>query len=984
MPRPDLKAEHLVDRVTSLKPGIYTADSNTDAYGSLMAAVALGANLLGEHYLEDGSVSVAVRVGETVAMNPPDPFAEGGAGYFKIGPEFYAKALVDYRPDWRPMWWREAIQNSVDAGRRHLPNGITKINLEVAPTRDGNFMVSCTDNGGGMTWEIFNKKFLELGETGKGNAYRYDYMAEVERSRATTEEDEPGDAGGFGEAKRLLVLPWLEVEIHSQDWIAKTRPSSGAPFVPETAPFRLDGVRLSVTMPSTNYCDVEHALRVIKRSFLPNVRFKVNGKSYLADLPLGVEQKDFAVASRGKGLLYYSKASKKLVEKKKVDEKEADAIDGKKERVPGELIVRKRGIWMFSKAVNSKISGYTILRLVAPSVDVLTGSRMTIGDYHLDKALDAKIEQMAVDPRSAMAIEANKVWKPYRGSLGAVTGSSNHENARLEAMLRQQVGAASRIDDRQNVTFIKSFLEQVAARAKAAHEEAKSAGQRDDLAKEHEGEIDETKEAKEEDDGEATGAAPVMTRSPDLAELYAEAAAKRGAAGMTAMIEVIQGIPDTTISSEVSNFYRDPKTREILTGERYKERYRTDPNGDIDEEPDPPIRRLWHPPKKFDPKHLTPTLRKLLAFWTEVLGYIMVSLGEGRQFGVGWIFKFDKRGEYPNEEVSGALAQCATRGGRTWLLLNPYRGGDIQVAETYSLRNDDDLKLIYSCAVHEATHFHNGTGGHDEDFAIALTKNMAICAMSLTQLRAVRDAVVKRPADWKPKPKAAPKPKKIKFDDELEKQVSAMIKNLAKHHYSSERFADRVGGASTRRYTMDMKTVRDENGVPVMKEGTYEYLKRVVVGVDGISVEETEPGTEAEAAAAGGLLLRKLLAEKAPSRVAEAKAKVSKGSVVDDVRAQLQQSLLDSGDSAVAHYAKPGAKLRDVVLTFRGDASEGGRWSATIDEQGYDGVALFDTSLYDMPMHFADTGNTTPESIAPVMKEAMRKLGPIIEEDLES
>lgn len=764
------QAQHLTERTGELERGrIYTADSDTDAYGSLLAAVDLGAEFLGEHFLEDGVRSIAVRI--PLEGGARKNFGAQGAGRIRIGEAFYGKALLDYRPDWRPMWWREVIQNSVDAGRKK--NGMhnyTKIDLKVEAQPDGSRLVSCTDNGGGMDWDTFKNKFLALGESGKPAGGRYDYRKEMARTRAATEETEEGDAGGFGEAKRLLILPWLDVEVHCRDWITRATPNKEEEFDPKPAPFFLDGMRLTVRMPASNYCDEEHALRVITRSFLPTVRFTVNGKGYKADLPLGEKEiEPFAEECSGKALLYHSPRSRKF----RADNT-ADSIDGYKPKKTGEMIVRKRGIWMFSLPVESKVPGYLVLRLVAPSVDVLTASRMQIGDYELSDAVSAQLRELARDHHKALKSKKNHVWRPYKGSLGMVRAEVREENERLAAIMKQQVGAADKIAERESVAAVESFIERVNEVSERAEERAKEEGEtRDKPVGAVEGPQvgDDSYGGKDEEDDDEGGdeqGPPKLTHDPSLAKVYAEAAAKAGADGMDALSAVIQNIHDSTILSEIDDFYRDKESGKILTGKQYRLKH------GLEEDEDPPQRLLWRPAKRFDPAHLTPQLRKLLKYWTECLSVILLALGEKRPFGVGWIFDFRKDSD---GNAEGALAAHAQRDGKHWLLLNPFRAGDIQAEALYSLRNDHDLKLIHSCAMHEATHFHNYAPDHDVDFAIALTKNIAIANLSLSDLRAIRDAAVKRPKGWKPKPKPVKKVVR-RLKPEIEASIVKIRKDL--------------------------------------------------------------------------------------------------------------------------------------------------------------------------------------------------------------
>ena len=88
------------------------------------------------------------------------------------------KPLVDYK-HWKESWFREVVQNSLDAAA-------TRVDFTSTKQRNGNVVIQATDNGYGMDGGTLLNKFLVLGATSKG----------------------AGDFGGFGEAKKLLLWPW--------------------------------------------------------------------------------------------------------------------------------------------------------------------------------------------------------------------------------------------------------------------------------------------------------------------------------------------------------------------------------------------------------------------------------------------------------------------------------------------------------------------------------------------------------------------------------------------------------------------------------------------------------------------------------------------------------------------------------------------------------------------------------------------------------
>src|SRR5277367_303393 len=141
--------DEAVDPVEILaNPGIYTAPSDSPAFGVLEGFVALGAaQFLGESMLEDGRRAVAVRIGRVKS---------NAMGAITIGAEFFASAKQDYS-NWREKWWREAIQNAVDAGASRITCNVTFLDANEKPTTSNEatrfVLVSVEDDGGGMTEE---------------------------------------------------------------------------------------------------------------------------------------------------------------------------------------------------------------------------------------------------------------------------------------------------------------------------------------------------------------------------------------------------------------------------------------------------------------------------------------------------------------------------------------------------------------------------------------------------------------------------------------------------------------------------------------------------------------------------------------------------------------------------------------------------------------------------------------------------------------
>src|SRR5208337_3452104 len=148
-----------VQEALDAKPGLYVVRSGSEAYFLLMSFIEGGyAEFLGEFYDYEDGRTVTVRI--TTEPHPSNRHRvteQSTQRTITIGPEFFITALKDYN-DWPLKWWREAVQNAVDAGGHNVALGADK-------QPDGTMLVSCDDDGRGMDEETIIKKFLVLGAT---------------------------------------------------------------------------------------------------------------------------------------------------------------------------------------------------------------------------------------------------------------------------------------------------------------------------------------------------------------------------------------------------------------------------------------------------------------------------------------------------------------------------------------------------------------------------------------------------------------------------------------------------------------------------------------------------------------------------------------------------------------------------------------------------------------------------------------------------
>ncbi len=363
------------------KPGLYVVHSGTGAYFPAMGFIEEGyAKFLGEFYDERGRVvTFKITAAPAVAArNPIEPFEHR----ITISPQFFLAALKDYK-DWELKWWREAVQNAVDAGATHIELGVVQ-------NADGTYTVWCDDNGRGMDVETFRDKFLMLGGTSKTAA--------------------GGTAGGFGKAKELLILPWISWNAHSRD-INVQGVGDQTKFYP--AEMRM-GTRLEVVMPPDKRTTGAIALGFVEKCYLPNIRFTIT------DVECGLDHKVFVADLIGGHPI----------------ERLPDKIDFY--FIPADshqsyMYIRTNGIFMFEHYIGS-VPGFMIGEITAPSIEILAANRDGFRDRQVGYAVDSLAERIAKDTKSALRNKQGLIRKKYEGS-------GKFRSRTRAAMLFEQIGA---------------------------------------------------------------------------------------------------------------------------------------------------------------------------------------------------------------------------------------------------------------------------------------------------------------------------------------------------------------------------------------------------------------------------------------------------------------------------------------------------------------------------------------------------------------
>lgn len=178
---------------------------------------------------------------------------------------YYENRLRDY-DSWESAWWRECIQNSRDAGATRIDLEVREDTFEDPETGDRvpAMRVSVTDDGRGMDKDTLVSAFFRRGGTKK----------------------EAGAIGGFGDAKNLILTPWLGYEVHTHDVVARGRHEDL--FLPILeGQRRLDGTRVTVWMPPDKTTTAQHAQNIVENSSLTQIHFTINGKRIEDTVPEG-------------------------------------------------------------------------------------------------------------------------------------------------------------------------------------------------------------------------------------------------------------------------------------------------------------------------------------------------------------------------------------------------------------------------------------------------------------------------------------------------------------------------------------------------------------------------------------------------------------------------------------------------------------------------------------------------------------------------
>lgn len=350
--------------VHRLAAGTYLATSSDRAYNPLRA-LALGGRgrIVSERDVAPGEKEIVVEVlsnaSRGLAVRP------NATEQMDIDPEYFQTVKREYS-DWPEKWWREVVQNGVDAGAKNISLGYVK-------NDDGTRTVWCEDDGGGMPVEILRTKFLRFG--------------------ATTKRGESGAAGGFGKAKELIMLPWISWSVRSQQHIARGRANRYEVFEEESF---LRGTRVEAVMAADDCTTDLAAKSFLAKCHLPGIRITVNGEPVKAAMRTSGDK----VLDLGgdKAEVYFTRGK---------------VFDG------SHYFVRVKGprgsLYTFSGYLPSDVGGSVIVEIVKPSIDILTANRDGFSDWRVRQQMEKFLAALAADVSSALRQKKGLIREKFKG-----------------------------------------------------------------------------------------------------------------------------------------------------------------------------------------------------------------------------------------------------------------------------------------------------------------------------------------------------------------------------------------------------------------------------------------------------------------------------------------------------------------------------------------------------------------------------------------
>ena len=695
----------------------YTAAAIDEDYGTLLAMVEDGdAEYLGERYRSDGVREIAVETGR-IRRNPGK--LGGTASTISMNRRYYTNVTESYGYSWQECWWREAIQNAMDAKARNITLTIEADTSQDSVDAGLAYKISCEDDGSGMDMRTVMSKYLIVGATTKEDKQLGQQKGE--------------DSGGFGVAKMLLLLPWMRWELHTQDNLVYgdggdfegnkeprnpgpnlTKPwegMTGGWVTTHEVPYR-NGTKLTVWMPEDKHIKQYQAKKVIERSYVPNVAFTIY---------------DHTVEEKGDQITH-PKAVEELGEYVE-GFPGADLYMQDLKYGTSKMYVRDRhGLFMFDITIPD-VPKQLVLQLNVNAVGVLMDNRNGFANKEVKNAVSRFVKELAADVTSRLKKAAGVIRQKFygAGSFDAAEG----DRMPLDAQRKQQE------NDEQWKRGVADVEEEVGD-MQPDEEEGRLTPEQEkaimDALKKRREAAEAAREAAE-DDPEPL---PKTVPTEDLAALMLQVTDLRGANDVEAAIKMMAWEPDFLLASEVEGPKKCRAKADKWSGERCPTPLHCkDGRCEILE--------------KFQPASMNKDIRTLIRFWAEMCRAVLVQMHSDLPFGVGFIFSpqeavwVDDKMQYTWTAAQYEHHPLGTNPGsyrdEHWLLLNPYREGDLSKGDLLTLKGKQgfkDMQAIYYKAVHECTHMTTGLTTHDEVWSGTVERNFTEYSDLLYDLKKFR------------------------------------------------------------------------------------------------------------------------------------------------------------------------------------------------------------------------------------------------------
>ena len=371
----------LIERIDDVgeflrRNGRYHTTSAHQAYAVLKALdwhpwVKLGEEL----YFPEGSVLFA-KIDPVKSMTP---------NVKKVGwgttEDYYEHRLLEYS-NWEVAFWREIIQNSRDSGATRIDLECVEDVYEDPETKErvDAMRVSASDNGKGMDYNTLMTAFFRRGGTLK----------------------EEGSVGGFGDAKNLILTPWLGYEVRSRGVMVRGRHEDLFEDMTRQDLPHQEGTKVTVWMPLTKTTTPQHAQFLIEQSSLDGIRFTINGTSAKGSLPKGKEVKELDIrvngAVVGKLIVYHSPRARRRG-----------------------VYVRSHGLYMYeATGFKGDYKGVVTIEVNAPPVHVFSTKRNALSYDSTARAdVESLMQELSVDPRTALKSKRDLKQQVFPGA-GAI------------------------------------------------------------------------------------------------------------------------------------------------------------------------------------------------------------------------------------------------------------------------------------------------------------------------------------------------------------------------------------------------------------------------------------------------------------------------------------------------------------------------------------------------------------------------------------